>query len=884
MVEPKPAFAPNIPHEPTNSPVQNPQGGALLNRHDTILQAVVFAAEAFLESSDWESSVPQVLERLGIAAGAGRAYIFENHLGTDGSLMTSQRHEWVAPGISAEIDNTGLQNLSFRESGLGRWEKVLGAGEIIQGIVAELPECERNILEGQQIHSIALVPIFLEAEWWGFVGFDDCAEERIWSPPELAALRAAANLFGTALDHGRVNTRLRESEERFQRLTEATVEGIMIHDEATVIDGNPRLSAMLGYSLDQIIGKDPLDFVAPDDRDGVRSSLAADSTRPYETVALRYDGSRFPVEVRGSAIRIRSGTAGIVAIRDLSERKQAERDLQESQRALATLMANLPGMAYRCRNDRHWTMEYVSEGAFTLTGYASAELVANREVSYGDLIRPEDREPVIRQVQDALAEKQPFRTTYRIRPADGEERWVWEQGCGVFSADGELQALEGFITDITEAKRAEESVRRLLVEQTARAAAEAAEERAEFLSEASRILGTSFDYHTTLATLARLAVPRLADYCAVDVLEDEADLVRLGVAHVDPVKEGLLLELSHFTTAAIPPEHPQAKALFERRSTMMPDLSREMVAVVLPDEKHQHIVEQLQARSLITVPLVVSDRVVGALTLVMSESDRRYNPDDLALAEELARRAAFAVENARLYHDAQQATGARDHVLAVVAHDLRNPLGTVLMASEMLLEVAADDHNRKHVQIIRRSADRMNRLIQDLLDVTSIESSKLQVEARPQNIRPLIEEAVAMLRPLAAGRSIVLESEVDDDLPLALFDGARILQVISNLVGNAIKFTPERGRIGIRCEQSGNEVRVAVIDTGPGIPTEQLPHLFGQFWQARSTDRRGIGLGLSIAKGIVEAHRGTIWVESEQGVGSTFYFTVPVALAVDDIV
>jgi PAS domain S-box-containing protein len=542
------------------------------------------------------------------------------------------------------------------------------------------------------------------------------------------------------------------------------------------------------------------------------------------------------------------------------ERQSVEVELRESQRTLATVMDNLPGMAYRCRNDPDWTMDFVSKGSLALTGYHCSELVANAVTAYGDLILPEDREHVSREVQVALKAKTTFRIVYRITPAGGPDKWVWEQGCGVFSSDGELQFLEGFITDITEARRAEENGLRLAAERIARATAESAEQRAEFLAEASRILGASFDYHTTLASLARLAVPLLADYCTVDVLQNDSDVIRLGVAHVDPSKEPLLLRTVHLKANSVPGEHPISEALFEGRSTLTSQTSGQ--------ESHRHV-DQLQPRSSINVPLVISDRLVGALTLVISESDRRYTPTDLAFAEDLARRAALAVEHARLFHDAQQATQARDQVLAIVAHDLRNPLSTVLMAAQLLLETPTEETDRKHLDIIRRSADRMNRLVQDLLEVTRIESGRLTVDARSEDVGPVVDEALAMLRPLAAARSILLESASDERIPPVLLDSARILQLMSNLIGNAIKFTPVGGSVSIRCERAGHEVRFGISDTGPGIPADELPHIFRRFWQASSKDRRGIGLGLSIAEGIVEAHGGRIWVESRQGLGSS---------------
>jgi signal transduction histidine kinase len=198
-----------------------------------------------------------------------------------------------------------------------------------------------------------------------------------------------------------------------------------------------------------------------------------------------------------------------------------------------------------------------------------------------------------------------------------------------------------------------------------------------------------------------------------------------------------------------------------------------------------------------------------------------------------------------------------------------------------MLESTSPDRpqERRQVEIVRRAADRMNRMIQDLLDVKRMESGRLWLDSRPEPVTRLIADTIEMLRPLAEGSSIRIESHVMPDLPMVIADAARISQVLSNLVGNAVKFTPRDGMITISAEQADGEVRFSVIDTGPGIPAEQLPHIFGRFWQAKASDRRGIGLGLAIAKGIVETHGGRIWVESSVGLGSTFYFTLPAVSA-----
>jgi signal transduction histidine kinase len=233
------------------------------------------------------------------------------------------------------------------------------------------------------------------------------------------------------------------------------------------------------------------------------------------------------------------------------------------------------------------------------------------------------------------------------------------------------------------------------------------------------------------------------------------------------------------------------------------------------------------------------------------------------------------LEMSRMYDEARRAVDAREEVLKIVSHDLRNPLATISMSADLMLEVPLPDEQRvRRLTMIKRAGERMNRLIQDLLDVAKLEAGRLGITARPVDVSALLVEAEEMLRPLAAEKSIRLERTIGDGLPSVMADPGRVLQVIGNLVGNAIKFTPTGGRITLKAERVGSEVRFSVSDTGSGIPADQLPHIFGQFWQGDRTDRRGIGLGLAIAKGLVEAHGGRISVESRVGEGTTFWFTL----------
>jgi signal transduction histidine kinase len=231
----------------------------------------------------------------------------------------------------------------------------------------------------------------------------------------------------------------------------------------------------------------------------------------------------------------------------------------------------------------------------------------------------------------------------------------------------------------------------------------------------------------------------------------------------------------------------------------------------------------------------------------------------------------------RLYDDAQRIIDAREEILGIVAHDLRNPLNTISMATALLIEDPVPDAARvSHLRIIRRAGDRMNRLIQDLLSVTTIEAGRLSIAPQKMSLHDLLTEAAETLGPIAREKSITFETTAPEDLPTVRADHGRILQVLSNLVGNAVKFTPTGGTISVSAARAGAKVRCSVADTGPGIPAAQIPRLFGKFWQAERGDGRGVGLGLAIARGIVEAHGGTIDVRSEVGQGSVFSFELPV--------
>ena len=845
-----------------------------LRRRDAVLGAVSFAASRFLATADWDRDISEMLGRLGNAAEVSRVYLFEGYRDAAGTLRRRLRHAWAADDVSDRECDPALQDIAVGAAGLGRW-RLLERGDVIHGPLSSMPPTERAFFENLGVKSFAAVPVFAGERWWGYLGFTDERTGREWSRTVLEALQVAGGTLGAAIYRKEAEEQLRLSEERFRQLTEAAVEGVLIHEQGIMLEANPAFARTLGYELHELIGNNVLEMIVmPESRATVLEHLAAGSDASYEINARRKDGQVIDVEITARSCTYRGRRARVVTIHDVTDRKRTEAVLrrQEAELAEAQAVAHFGSFVWDLASD---TIRGSAE-LFRIYGVEPQSAV--RSIHLLERVHPDDAELVRRTIEGAVTHGRPFSIDHRIVHPDGSVRHFHVDGRIVRDATGMPVQMIGAGQDVTERRVAEAVAHQLRGEQVARRAAEAAEHRAAFLAEASRVLGSSFDYQTTLASLTRLAVPTLGDYCTVDVLARDGAVQRIGATHVVPEKEALLREITRWVRAGSPMVPHLRRALIDGESTLVPFVDAVALDTHAIDEEHGRLLRLFGPCSVVCVSLRLNGRILGALSLYASESGRRFGPDDLALAEELGRRASLAVENARLFSEAEQATRARDQMLGVVAHDLRNPLGTILMASELLAEtVAADSPAQRQVAMVRRSGERMNRLIQDLLDVKRLENGRLAVEPRRTPAAALLSEAAESLRPLAAASGLELALECADALPDVSADPHRVQQVLSNLCGNAIKFTPRGGRIAIRGEVAAGELLVTVADTGPGIAPENLPHIFGQFWQGTRTDRRGIGLGLAIAKGIVEAHQGRIWVESAPGEGSRFFFTLPVA-------
>ena len=411
------------------------------------------------------------------------------------------------------------------------------------------------------------------------------------------------------------------------------------------------------------------------------------------------------------------------------------------------------------------------------------------------------------------------------------------------------------------------------------------EDRQKLLATAGWVLAASLDVESTMATIAELPVPLLGDWSLLELLTPDGAIRRAAATHMDPHRHEDTAAL--VMRQAVPvPDEPRiasgARVAHEMEAQRVTDIGAWLQAN-FPDADARARAESLGASAVLLVPLRAGGRAIGALHLVRTRPGATHAIDELHVGDQFAGLAALALENARLYQESRRAVRERDEMLAIVSHDLRNPVNAIVMLTGAVLgrEPEPSDEDvplmaRDEVEAIRAAARQADGLIQDLQDVTRISAGRLRVEQRPVVFAELLKESADLFEPVVADAGLRLVRDFDRPFPPMLCDRQRLQQVLSNLLANAVRFTPSGGRIALIATMHDDAVRVAVSDTGPGVAPEDVPRLFERYWQAPRLLRAGSGLGLYIAKGIVEAHGGDIGVDSEPGQGAMFWFTLPV--------
>lgn len=609
----------------------------------------------------------------------------------------------------------------------------------------------------------------------------------------------------------------------------------------------------------------------------LRRALAGEHISDVKAVIASEKGGLREVVVSGHPLFEAGGgkLGAIIVMREVTGRADAHDALAHESRLMQALMDSIPDAIYFKDTESRFTR--VNRHVPYRANIPPESVIGKTDFDFfvEDHAREayESEQQIIRTGQPIINKEEK-----EIYP-DGSVTWLSTTKVPIYDEEGRVAGIVGISRDVSDRKLAEEERMKLIQEQAARAEAEVAEKRAAFLAHASSILTSSLDYETTLQSVAEFSVPALADWCIVDVVEGD-EIRRVAVAAHDPAKKLLLDELKRSHPPVFDSPQPSSVAMREKKAVLFTEFSDATLASVVRDAAHLDLARKLAPKSAIAVPLIAHGIVLGAITLARSESGRSYDQTDSALVEELARRAAMAIDNARLYQSAQEANRLKDEFLAMVSHELRTPLTPILGWANLLDNDSPNEVMLKNgLNVIKRNARAQTRIIDDLLDVSRIITGKLHLNITSFDPAGVISAAIDAVRSAADAKSIEIRAVFDPRCCRAAGDPDRLQQVVWNLLSNSIKFTPRTGRIDIHLKQVDSEIEIKVSDTGRGIRANLLPHIFDRFRQADSTTTRehgGLGLGLAIVRHLVELHGGTVRADSRgEGDGSTFTVKLP---------
>jgi PAS domain S-box-containing protein len=656
---------------------------------------------------------------------------------------------------------------------------------------------------------------------------------------------------------------LRESEERYRALVTATSD-LVWHANASgeMLFISPHWHELTGQSTEELRGWGWTAVVHPDDIAPAmarwREALAAQSLYENEFRVRARDGSYRRFKGRGVPIIADDGSVRewIGYSSDITERRQIADQLRRSEAQFKTLVENADDII--ARFDRDLRHLYVSPAIERVTSLPQSAFVGktNRELGM-----PEQ----LCELWD-IQLRSVFETGHK-----GILEFEYESSEGILqyqstlipelSADGVVETVMSIGHDVTMYKQAEARLR--------------------FLSDASKVLTSSLDYRVTLEQIARLAIPYLGDACVIDLIGDNAIADTL-VAHTNPQQEQLLREICRSYPPALNGNHPATQVLRTGQSVAADRVSQEMINQNITSEAQRILVQRLPPLSFMMVPLTVRGQSIGVISLYATQAPRNYSANDLELLEELARRAAVALDNAQLYQEAQEAIREREAFLAIASHEVKNPLTALLGRSQMLRRRLArrDDSTRElsDTEIIIDSAERIDRLLSELLDAARVVGGQLSIAPVPLDLGSLVQQVVARIQPSAPNHQIAV-AERATGLAIA-GDADRLEQVFQNLLSNAIKYSPAGGAIDVEIALQDARARITVSDSGLGIPADALPNLFKRFYRvsrASTQQITGTGIGLYVVKEIVTSHGGTVDVRSTEGAGSSFTVYLPLA-------
>ncbi|NUP08574.1 MAG: PAS domain S-box protein [Polyangiaceae bacterium] len=749
--------------------------------------------------------------------------------------------------------------------------------------LAEEGELDRDALAAARITSAAILPLTVGGELRGVM--------TAFFPAVLDDdLGRALETFGALLAAALNDALFREVEKaarlRFEDFVNGINHGIVWEADAVSLRMtfvSAKAEKILGYPLGAWYREDAfwLNHIHPEDRERVAAALRDvvrnDRDLGFEHRFLRADGTVLWFHTGARLARQGPGAGRVVHAlsSDITHVKAAEAKVAASRSQLAAILHSVrDGIT---ATDPAGHVLFANDAAAKIAGFNGWETMTKAGAT--DVLRGRElrdtRGQIIARDQlpaaTAMRTGKPCETLVQTRdPVALSVEWWVVSAIPLVDVTGRVEMTINLLHDVTESER---------------------DERASKLqAEASAVLGSSIDYEETLSNVARLVVPRFADWCAVDLAEGaDHGLRQLAVQHSDPAKAHLAQELAKRHPADPSALEGAANVIRTGQPVLHKRIDDELLAATSRDAVYLEILRKLGMRSAMIVPLTARGRTFGAITFIAAESGRMYDEGDLAIARELAARAAYAVDNARLYaqaersrQQAEQASRLTDEFLATVSHELRTPLSAILGWASLLKKDKCPDQAavRSAIEIIERNARSQLRLIDDILDVSSIIRGQLRVVTEPVDLEAIARETLDVVAPAATAKHLRLELEACDGPFMLVADPDRLRQILWNLLSNAVKFTPKNGYVWLRLGHASGSLVIEVQDTGKGIAPDFLPHAFERFRQADASTTRscpGLGLGLAIVRHVAEMHGGTVVAESEGlGKGATFRVTLPV--------